>query len=170
MKNIVKDQKICEELVILDEIFYYVEPANYYDDGSRKIYKLIDSDENIYVWKTSKTICVPIINNRGDKDFDVAEVGDKVLLKGIVKDMNQFRGEDQIVLTRCKTETIIKHQYFSKDQIIKIKRDMQLSKFKNYEIKTMSYGEYKNDYQKYETLFDSFIRTDKGCFIDVIVA
>lgn len=164
--------KITKELILLDEIVYGVEPVSYYDDGIRKIYKFIDDDNNVYIWKTSKSMGINFITENGDEGFEFINEGDKILLSGTIKDFNTFRGEDQIIITRCKILDIIQHNFIkNEDDLRCLKQKIQLAKYKDkYEIKTVKYKDYKNEYQEYETLIDSFVRNDKGCFIDIIVA
>lgn len=163
--------KITKELILLDEIVYGVEPVSYYDDGTRKIYKFIDEDNSVYIWKTSKSMGINFINENGDEGFEFINEGDKILLSGTIKDFNTFRGEDQIIITRCKILDIIQHNFIKNENDLRgLKQKIQLAKYEDkYEIKTVKYKDYKNEYQNYETLIDSFIRNDKGCFIDVIV-
>lgn len=164
--------KITKELILLDEIVYGVEPVSYYDDGIRKIYKFIDDNNNVYIWKTSKSMGINFITENGDEGFEFINEGDKILLSGTIKDFNTFRGEDQIIITRCKILDIIQHNFIkNEDDLRGLKQKIQLAKYKDkYEIKTVKYKDYKNEYQEYETLIDSFVRNDKGCFIDIIVA
>lgn len=54
------------------------------------IYKFADQDGNIIVWKTTKC-------------FDLKE-GEEYTVKGKIKDHNEYKGEKQTILTRCKIE------------------------------------------------------------------
>lgn len=169
MVKLEKGSKIIDELLLIDEIVYGVEPKYYYDDGVRRIYKFIDSDNNIYVWKTSKVIGCDFINDKGEEGFLFADIGDRIFLKGVVKDISNYKGEDQIVISRCKIQSV-EGQVKTEEEIKEIKRQLQLAKFDGVkEIKTISYKEYKGEYNKYEPVVDSFVRTDKGCFIDIII-
>lgn len=56
--------------------------------GTVVIYKIIDTDGNIFVWKTTSYVDI--------------ENDSFVNVRGTVKDHNEFRGEKQTVLTRCK--------------------------------------------------------------------
>jgi hypothetical protein len=47
-----------------------------------------DADGNIFTWKTANNICL--------------EYGEPVILKGTVKEPNEYKDEKQTVLTRCK--------------------------------------------------------------------
>lgn len=165
MNGLKKGDKIIQELLLIDEIVYGVEPRYYYDDGVRRIYKFIDEYKNVYIWRTSKHVGLVL-----DEDtFLFASPGDNVVIKGTIKDISNYKGEDQIVLSRCRVERIMPNTS-SDDELKKIKQELQLSKFNGVkEIKTLSYKEYKEEYDKYEPLVDSFVRTDNGCFIDVII-
>ena len=54
------------------------------------IYKFADQDGNIIVWKTTKCL-------------DLKE-GEEYIVKGKIKDHNEYKGEKQTILTRCKIE------------------------------------------------------------------
>lgn len=56
--------------------------------GISYVNKFKDADGNIVIWKTS---------------YRVANDGEKVTLKGTIKEHNEFRTEKQTILTRCKT-------------------------------------------------------------------
>ena len=56
--------------------------------GTVVIFKIIDSDGNIFVWKTTTYIDI--------------ENDSFVNVRGTIKDHNEFRNEKQTVLTRCK--------------------------------------------------------------------
>lgn len=62
------------------------------DYGYTYLYKIVDSNGNIFTWKTGKWLgndeCIP--------------EGTKITLKGTVKNHNEFRGTKQTELTRCK--------------------------------------------------------------------
>lgn len=58
------------------------------DFGLCHIYKFVDVEGNIFIWKTSK-----YIKN---------EEGETIKIKGTIKDHNEYKGENQTILTRCK--------------------------------------------------------------------
>ena len=58
----------------------------YNDFGITNMYKFLDKDGNIYIWKTSK-------------GFNAESVK---TLKGTVKEHSTYNGENQTILTRCK--------------------------------------------------------------------
>lgn len=163
--------KITKELILLDEIVYYVDPCSYYDDGCRRIYRFIDEDKNIYMWRTSNVIGIDYVNDKDEEAFQFVEVGDKIILSGTLKEENEYNGVPQIVLTRCKVKDFIESKAITEEKSLEIRRDLQLAKYGGiYEIRTVSYKEYKNNYNKCETLIDSFRRTDVGALIDIIIS
>lgn len=58
------------------------------------IHTFRDSDGNALIWKTSSTSLVGIVD------------GDKVKLRGTIKEHNEYKDEKQTALTRCKVEKI----------------------------------------------------------------
>lgn len=165
-----KGMKLRTVVTLIDKITYGVEPRYYYDDGVRFIYKFIDDEGNLLVWKTSKVLGIEFINENNNEAFRFVDIGDKIFIKGNVKGQDNFKGEDQVVLTRVSVEDIVEQSSMTEEQVIKFKQELQLSKLpKDTKIKTISYREYKGSYNSYETLVDSFKRTDHGCFIDIII-
>ena len=55
---------------------------------TKYIYTFRDDQENAIVWKTSKGL--------------IYETGEKLNLKGTIKELSEYDGEKQTVLTRCK--------------------------------------------------------------------
>lgn len=66
--------------------------------GFTTIYKFVDENDNVFIWKTSNTITGT--ENHGDivyvKDMET------ITITGTVKEHNEYNGEKQTVLTRCK--------------------------------------------------------------------
>lgn len=56
--------------------------------GTTYIHKFIDYNHNIFIWKTG--------------GYVDADSGDVVTIKGVIKEHNEYRGEKQTILTRCK--------------------------------------------------------------------
>lgn len=165
-----KGAKIRSDVIFMENIIYYTEPKYYYDDGSRHIYKFLDEDGNTLVWFSSKAIGIEFTDEKGNEVWEGINEGDRLYISATVKDVSSYKGEEQIVITRCKIEDIIKKQYWTEEDILSHKRFEQLDKISGqYEIKTVSYKSYKNDYLNCETVIGSFNRTDHGCFIDIIV-
>lgn len=59
--------------------------------GTKRIYKIIGEDGNIYIWKTGK-----IITESHD-----------IIVTGTIKDHGEFRGVKQTELTRCFITRIV---------------------------------------------------------------
>lgn len=67
--------------------------------GTTFVYTFEDIWKNVFVWKTSG--CCEIVVGGLLKNV---EVGQKIILKGTVKDHSEYKGVKQTVLTRCKFE------------------------------------------------------------------
>ena len=75
-----------------------------YRTQENSIYLMSDTDGNVFTWKTAGGIAC--LNEKGRWEW--ANVGDKVVLKGTVKEHEVYKGVKQTVLTRCKVERIEK--------------------------------------------------------------
>lgn len=69
------------------------------DYGVRCMYRMRDEKGNVLVWWASKTVYFKPTNN---DDGVYIDVGHKILIKGTVKKLEEYRGTKQTVLTRCK--------------------------------------------------------------------
>lgn len=78
--------------VELKDAFVSVLTGWYSDFGYTYLYKIVDTNGNIFTWKTSKWL--------GD-DESLAP-GTRISLKGTVKNHSEFRGVKQTELTRCR--------------------------------------------------------------------
>lgn len=162
--------KFYNELT-LKNVYQYEAPA--YDCTNRfethYIYIFEDENRNEYKWSTTKFLRK---KNRETGIFEDEFIGffAKVLLKGTVKEISQYKGRPQIVLTRCSVRNIFEEgmSYEEYDEYLK-REQMKNIEENGYEIKTVSYREYKEKYENYETVRDSFERNEHGCFIDIII-
>lgn len=79
-----------------DKVNVKVYFANYFgfdtQFGTMFIYRFVDDNGNVYVWKTS--------------NYEADMVEKTVMLKGTVKENNEYKGEKQTVLTRCKISEV----------------------------------------------------------------
>ena len=80
--------KIDEEVILEKRAWYEAPSFAGYGTETRYIFTFRDSAGNALVWKTSKGI--------------VYERGEKVHLKGTIKEHSEYDDEKQTVLTRCK--------------------------------------------------------------------
>ena len=60
--------------------------------GLQTLYSFVDDQGNIIVWKTANWLDL--------------EKETRVILRGTVKDHNEYKGEKQTILTRCKVEVV----------------------------------------------------------------
>lgn len=56
--------------------------------GTTYVYNFTDDDGNLFVWKTGNII--------------EAKAGDKISIRGTIKEHNEYRGTKQNIITRCK--------------------------------------------------------------------
>lgn len=66
--------------------------------GWTTVYGFKDANGNKLVWKTSS---VPMVLDKDGNDVTIGS-GDKVTIKGTVKEHSEYREEKQTILTRCK--------------------------------------------------------------------
>lgn len=66
--------------------------------GRQYLFSFKDNNGNVLVWKTTS---IPMVLNAEGKDVTI-ERGDKVIIRGTVKEHKEYKEEKQTVLTRCK--------------------------------------------------------------------
>ena len=66
--------------------------------GYTTIYKIVDADNNVFIWKTSGDLIAQDENGYDVYTPDMEEV----TVKATIKEHNEYNGEKQTVLTRCK--------------------------------------------------------------------
>lgn len=81
--------KVAEE-VTLNNMASWKSSFRAWENNYTFLYNFVDADGNVLVWKTSK--CLNINN------------GDKVNIKGTIKEHSEYKGTKQTVLTRCAIE------------------------------------------------------------------
>lgn len=70
--------------------------------GWTTIYKITDTDDNVFIWKTSTT--AEIVDENGHCTF--ATEFDQIQITGKIKAHNEYNGEKQTVLERCKVMAV----------------------------------------------------------------
>ena len=76
------------EMNLTYKTYYTFETHYSYYGGLNFIYKFADADGNTIVWKTSKALEL--------------DEGQQYTVKGTIKEHNEYKGDKQTVLTRCK--------------------------------------------------------------------
>ena len=138
--------------------------------GKTQVHKFADEQGNILVWKTSK--CVEWIK---DGYYEYIPEGSVVEIKCSVKDHNEYKGEEQTIILRCKFTLIEKAKTKQEKQEEKRdkqeeKRDKQIASLQDGDqIITMTYKNYKEHYADCETVAGSFSKDNGRATIDVIV-
>ena len=76
-----------------------------YNELNTDAYILKDAEGNTFTWKTTNGLGIDVKKNE-HITWESAEEGQTVVLKGTVKEHNEYNGEKQTVLTRCKVSEI----------------------------------------------------------------
>ena len=138
-----------------------------YRETLNHIYTMKDEENNVFVWKTSNDLVIETVTEEGFIEMDFAKKGDKIRIKGTVKEHNEYRNEPQTVLTRCKVLAIVERA-LTKEEKQELKKQEQLATLTEGDIiYNMKYSQYKKHYADCETLAGSYDYTDST--IDVIV-
>lgn len=132
------------------------------------IYKMVDDDDIIYVWKTTSWLAY------NDEPINRGSV---LVIAASVKGQSEYNGEMQTELTRIKVKEVIEmgksieQIQAEREQARKAKRDEQMASLKGEDfVWTMPYKQYKERYSDCETVIDSFVRPRFGVsYIDVII-
>lgn len=147
------------------------------------IYKMIDDEDNVYIWKTANQLYRHVECDKDDercycrnvdKDGNVTyerleyiNKGDKITIAASVKEESEYKGEKQTVLQRVKLVDIIEKTPSYEEQQQQ-KRAEQLASIQEDDfVYTMPYKQYKEHYSDCETVACSFDDEDRT--IDVII-
>ena len=84
--------KIALEATLEKSAWFEIPSFRGFGTDTMHVYTFRDSQGNALVWKTSKGLGI--------------ESGTKVMLKGAIKEHNEYQDEKQTVLTRCKIEEV----------------------------------------------------------------
>lgn len=120
------------------------------------IYKMVDDDDTIYVWKTTSWLAY------NDEPINRGSV---IVIAASIKGQSEYNGEMQTELTRVKVKEVIEmgksieQIQAEREQARKAKRDEQMASLKGEDfVWTMPYKQYKERYSDCETVIDSFVR------------
>ncbi len=149
--------KITVEVTLLNEYTYKDYSFSFYGN-SKSIYTMKDAEGNIFIWKTGS--CMSIMTDEVDQWGDPVEYfikkGDKVSIKGTIKDHSIYKDEPQTVLNRVKVIKLI-DKAMTKEDKIALKQKEQLATIQEGDfIWNMPYKQYKEHYSDCETLYGSF--------------
>lgn len=98
----------------LDAVFTIAYEAEYevpsftgYGTSTRRVYGMRDADGNMLVWKTGAYMDIEVVNKFGHVRSIFAHKGDRVHVKATIKAHEEYKGEKQTQLTRCKLLEIV---------------------------------------------------------------
>lgn len=123
------------------------------------IYKMEDSEGNVFVWKTSSLLGMDKEDSRGNCFLDTVKRGDTAKIKATVKEHSEYKGTEQTVLSRVKVVSI--SHVPTKYEIAESKKIEQIKSLKEGDfIWNMPYRQYKEHYADCETLANSYVYED----------
>lgn len=141
-------QKVSAEVTLINEFEY----TNPYYRTTTYTYIMKDDEGNVLIWKTTSTLMIEYVNEKGHHRNDVIRKGDKMMISGKVKEHSEYKGTKQTVLTRCKF-SLIAH----KPDEVALKREQQIQSLAEGDIIwEMPYKQYKEHYSDCETVSGSF--------------
>ena len=136
---------------------YKYEKAYGWNAQEHTIYIMEDTEGQQYKWDTTALMCLDIYDEDGTWIPEFAHVGDKVRIKGTVKDFSEYKGIPQVVLTRCKCLEIT-YKAPTKEEIADQKKHEQLDSLQEGDfIWEMPYRQYKEHYADCETVAGSYV-------------
>jgi len=148
-------EKFEGEVMLLND---YMFGSNYgWPPTVMHIYKFKDVNHKIYIWKTSNTLEEEVTN------------GSIIKISGSIKGENNYKGEDQIVLTRVKFINMVKPAP-TKEERDKLKAEEQIASLDTGDlIWDMPYRQFKEHYSDCETLAGSYNDKNYPAMIGVII-
>ena len=167
--------KRIEMRVTMKAIYSYEAKAYGYGYETRYIYKMVDDNDNVFVWKTTSfmTIEVPYTGKKGchnwtDRkgnpvDYMKINKGDIIRIKATIKGESEYNGEKQTELTRLNVlsrefagetyEEMIERKEREKAERVKAQYDsIKGGDF----VWRMPYRQYKEHYSDCETIEGSY--------------
>lgn len=130
--------------------------------GEQYIHKFTDTNGNVLVWKTQNPV------ETSGKNQELIPEGSKVAIKATIKDHQEYKGEAQTAIIRCKFDIIEKGA--TKKEKQEAKKKEQLSSIQDGDqILTLLYRTYKEHYADCETVAGSFNAENGYVTIDVII-
>lgn len=131
--------------------------------SSTFLYKMVDVEGNIFVWKTSSNgLMIDEETEKGNIIPVFANIGDIIVIKGTIKGFSTYKGEEQIELTRCKLVSFVQREPTEEEKREMKKREQILSLNGADFIWEMPYRQYKTHYADCETVAGSFTEYDDG--------
>lgn len=148
-----KGEKISAEVTFINEYQYKDYNFNFYGT-THYIYTMKDENENIIVWKTTSYMNI----QEGEESWYLPKKGDKLIIKGTIKEHSKYNDVKQTVLTRCKYTLVEKAPVPpTKEELEAKKREEQLQSIQEGDfIWKMPYRQYKEHYSDCETIAGSY--------------
>lgn len=103
-----KSEHVGEIKSRIERVVTYIGESSYeceaytYGYETVYVYKFVDEEENLLVWKTTAILGYWFVNDKGRDDWKGFKPGNTFKLRGTVKAHEEYRGNKQTVLSRCK--------------------------------------------------------------------
>ena len=158
---------------LVNEYCYTINSYSGYGYEDVHIYKFVDEEDKIYVWKTTNFLQVEgkEVGGLTPAHEIFPPVGSVVRIKFTDKGESVYKGEKQIKINRVKCLEII-DRALSSDEKREIKKQEQEASLKGGDFiwEEMPYKQYKEHYSDCETVAGSFHRYQDGTsYISVII-
>lgn len=170
MSDYTKGTRVTLDIVLAKEYEY----TNYtfsYCGTPKYIYTFKNAEGNTFVWKTGVVIGYDEKSENGTVEFIPVYRGDRIQVVASVKELSEYKGEPQVVLTRVKVKKVLERA-LTKSEKEQIKREKQLASLKDGDRlwEKMPYRQYKEHYADCETLAGSYeVDQHRGAIITVIL-
>lgn len=170
MSDYIKGTRVTLDVVLAKE-YEYMDYAFNYCGTHKFIYTLKNAEGNTFVWKTGVVIGYDKKSDNGTVEFIPVYLGDKIQVVASIKELSEYKGKPQIVLTRVKVKKVLERA-LTKSEKEEIKREQQLALLgENDMIYEMPYRQYKEHYSDCETLSGSYYKENANskAIISVII-
>ena len=159
-------ERISVEVTLVGEYEFTSFAFSYYGTTSY-IYTMKDEDENVFIWKTTSTMSISL--NKEDSQWYFPHKGDKLRIRGTIKEHGEYKGTPQTVLNRCKYELIECTPTKEEREELEAQKQRE-SLAEGDHIWRMPYKQYKDHYSDCETVKGSYeFDEQRGSFIEVII-
>ena len=174
-------ERITKEVTVTG-VYEYLAPSftGWGRPETRYIWKMEDSDGNIYVWKSGSSLHVKLFTDKYGQEYgEMCEKGDVITIRGSIKELSEYNGEPQTVLQRV---TVLDRSFRAErpeERAERLSKEAEEKKKAQIEsigdgdrLFRMTYQNYKEHYDDCETLMGSYENPKKAgmpAFITVIV-
>lgn len=126
------------------------------------IHKFEDAEGRVLVWKTQK----PMLIEKADGEMDIINRGDVISIKATIKGESDYKGQNQINLTRCSVLDVLTKAPTKEEWEAMKAKELLEGLGEGDKVIRMPYRQYKQHYADCKTVPGSF---DKTGHIEVVI-